>query len=573
MKILRYVARCIRLGLALGLVTSAVPFAQQQPPCPYAPTPATSPVCHPYPQPRLQASSVKTEGNTTTVVTGDSIFPKPAIDPFTKPPGSNFLPTIYTNMFDGNGKEMPNTLPSTPTRPYNLHDGDPIVSAINPTSPTDDLRQIFDLVTRLARQKPQETADVDALRKAVQLGLDIVEGNPVANRVYSGLPLLHYTGPEKLKKVTPILDAHGKTIGGNVDVQQVWYDSHLESDTSLLDVSAVQDVPWTITYTVDVLHRGEDDFSPFVMYFDDPALTPDKPPLPHIGMDQSFFPMQDGTRTVFKIKMAPGKYFSLTYTWGWRLHPPRAQVIENAKKIVNGKTLLEWEQAVFGTAPRSSAEAQLKAIAMIGDLSPAKRMWHALRAARDAAQQEDYGRVLALIPEAQAAFRDWQDRTRLPRGVEVDKESDVTLLYVNNTIYAQMTDRSHDIADSIRINFPRWKLRGTTLKVTIYNGDYFDHGYQNVDFGGGRGWENQFKSSVKFGGSGCWFTFGRAHWWMNIPNTPANELAVMVPAATKEPYKPGIHTVHLTYNYEPSRRLRFYQFDPMHHDVAILSMH
>jgi hypothetical protein len=181
--------------------------------------------------------------------------------------------------------------------------------------------------------------------------------------------------------------------------------------------------------------------------------------------------------------------------------------------------------------------------------------------------------VLALIPEAQAAFHDWRDRTRMPRGVEVDTASDLMLLYVNNTIYAQMTDRSHDISDSIRINFPPWKLRGTPLKVTIYNGDYFDHGYQNVDFGGARGWENQFKSSVKFGGSGCWFTFGRAHWWMNIPNTPAGELAVLVPAATKDPYQPGIHNVHLTYNYEPSRRLRFYQFDPMHHDVAILSIH
>ena len=58
----------------------------------------------------------------------------------------------------------------------------------------------------------------------------------------------------------------------------------------------------------------------------------------------------------------------------------------------------------------------------------------------------------------------------------------MTLLYVNNTIYAQMTDRSHDIADSIRINFPRWKLRGTTLKVTIYNGDHFDHGYTERGF-------------------------------------------------------------------------------------------
>jgi hypothetical protein len=31
--------------------------------------------------------------------------------------------------------------------------------------------------------------------------------------------------------------------------------------------------------------------------------------------------------------------------------------------------------------------------------------------------------------------------------------------------------------------------------------------------------------------------------------------------------------VQITYNYEPSRRLRFYQFDPLHHDVAIFSVH
>jgi len=37
--------------------------------------------------------------------------------------------------------------------------------------------------------------------------------------------------------------------------------------------------------------------------------------------------------------------------------------------------------------------------------------------------------------------------------------------------------------------------------------------------------------------------------------------------------KPGIHKVEITFNYEPSRRLRFYQFDPVHHDVAIFSIH
>lgn len=33
------------------------------------------------------------------------------------------------------------------------------------------------------------------------------------------------------------------------------------------------------------------------------------------------------------------------------------------------------------------------------------------------------------------------------------------------------------------------------------------------------------------------------------------------------------HTIDLTFNFDPSRRLRFYQFDPLHHDVAVFSMH
>jgi hypothetical protein len=585
-------SKSLALMLAVGVIGTTLSFAQQPPPwqrlpCPYSPTPLTPPgVCHPYPQPRLNASTLSTssDGTTITVVTDQSLFLQPQIDAFTKPPGTNFLPTIYTNAFDGNGKEMVNTLPSTPTNPYNLHDGYPVVTEINPTSPTDDLRGIFEVVTRLSNKERKEAADEEAIRKAIQFGIDILEGNPVQNRAYSGLPLLHYTGPEKVKKVQPIKDDNGTVIGGNVDVHQVWYDNHIESDTSMLDPSQVQDVPWTITYTVDVLSRGEDDFSPFVMYFDDPALSPPGMPRPHVGMDQSFFPMEDGTRIVFKIKMTLGKYYNLVYTWGWRVHPPRVQVMENANKKVsiNGGTpltLVEWETSVFGTSPRSSEENKLKAIGMIGDLSPAKRMWRALRDAREAARLSDYRRVVTRIREAQDAFDDWRDRTRLPRGVEIDKDADLTLFYVNNTIYAQFTDLSHDLAASIRIDFPRWKLRGTALKVTLYNGDYFDHGYQNVDFGGARGWENQFKSSVKTGGSGCWFTFGRVHWWMNIPNTAATpnnsagDMAVVVPPATQNPFKLGLRKVQITYNYEPSRRLRFYQFDPIHHDVAVLSIH
>jgi hypothetical protein len=282
-------------------------------------------------------------------------------------------------------------------------------------------------------------------------------------------------------------------------------------------------------------------------------------------MDQTFYNMEEGTRTIFKIKMAPGKYYNLTYSWGWRAHPPRVQVTENGNKKVAGKTLVQWEQGVFGGKSKEDA------IAQIGDLSPAKRMWTAFRRGLAALNSKDYKGVSLRNGDARAAFRDWRDRTRLPRGVQVDPKADLTLFYVNNTIYGEFKEGT-------RIDFPEWAIRGAKLKVSLINGDYFDHGYQNVDFGGARGWENQFQSSVKSGGSGCWFTFGRVHWWMNIPMMlpDGNPFMVMVPAATRASGaadKLGRYKVEITYNFEPSRRLRFYQFDPVHHDVAIFSIH
>ncbi|HEV7425756.1 MAG TPA: hypothetical protein VGQ46_05270 [Thermoanaerobaculia bacterium] len=583
--------------LALTVVLAAQP-ASSPPPCPYAHTPTASPNCHPYPQPLPAASSVTTKGDTTYVRTGESLFPPPTVDPFTLPPGTNFLPTIYTNMYDHLGNEMPNTLPSTPNIPYNLHDGDPIVTEIDPTSASDDLLASLNKVAALTSGKKSSTevpaVDSEEIRKAIQIGLDVLEGNPRPGRMYSGLPLLHYLGPTKIKPVVAIKNAAGIVMGGNVDIHQVWYDGHIESDTSFIDPTAVLDVPWTVTYTVDILNRGEDDFSPFVIYVD-PTLDKNKnmEPVPHIGMDQTFFPMATGTRTVLKIKNAPARYLNMTYTWGWRNHPPRIQVTENARKSVKiagqpKHSLPDWERLVFcpkekqRCIPNETKELKERAIGMLGELAPEKQMWMSLREARTAAERGDYPAVAASIHDALASFDDFRDRTRLPRTgkhpVKADPDSDLTLLYVNNTIYAEFTDRSETIDDSQRIDFDRWKMRGTTLRVTIYNGDHFEHGYENVDFGGSRGWENQFKSSVSIGGSGCWFTFGRAHWWPNIPNqnktvaNPQGELTVVVPAALG-PYAYSVHKVQIDYNYEPSRRLRFYQFDPLHHDVAIFSVH
>jgi len=567
--------------------------------CPFLPATPQTPG-HPHPQPRPPASQVSVTQEdgicVARITTAHGCFAES--NPYQNPPGTNFLQTDYENAFDGNGKEMPNTLPSRPKVPYNLHDGKPVVSALcgaqsfeeckpvpesdlyeiapnlkySPKSPSDDLVEIFDQVDCKIKPCRFNKLDPSTIARNFQRGIDILEGNPIRDRLYSGLPLLHFKGPEKVQQVTPILDGNGSVIGGNVSIHQVWYDTHIESDVAFIDPTPVKDVPWTITYTIDVLSRGNDDFSPFTMYFDDPALSPPgMPPMPHIAMDQTFFNMEEGTRTVFKIKMAPGKYYNLTYNWGWRAHPPRVQVTENANKKVMGKTLVQWEQDVFGGRTKEEA------IAQIGDLAPEKRMWQAFRDGKQALAKGDYRTAALKIDEARAAFVDWRERAKLPRGVNVDKNSDLTVFYVNNTMYAEFKEGN-------RSDFPKWMVRGTTLKVTLINGDYFAHGYQNVDFGGARGWENQFQSSVESGGSGPWFTFGRVHWWMNIPMFVPDEnnkgqmkpFGIVVPAATHSPNGKDTlqrYKVEITYEYEPSRRLRFYQFDPMHHDVAIFSVH
>jgi len=606
---LRYLLVC---ASALSLITAILhfgawtslgqPTGNQQP---QAPTPQKG--RHPYPQPQPAPSQVTVAGDTITVVTGQSVFPAcnpPAqCDPFTNPPGANLLPTFYTNVYDSAGNEIPNTLPSTPIIPYNLHDGDPKVTVINPSgdptntpSPQDDLRFLFNAI--LVNAQTRKDA---AIQTAITCALNILEGEKTCgDRSYSGLPLLHFEAGKKVKRVDPATR--------NVDIHQVWYDTHIESDTAYLDVRGVAGVPWTITYTVDVLNRGHDDFSPFAMFYDvppppvpgTPSPAPSMPP-PGVGMDQTFFNMEDGTRTIFKIKMPAGKYFNLVYTWGWRAHPPRVQVTENACKTIPftppaadadcstaPNTLVSWERRAFynnGTLDKNYAIGKLSRYA------PEVLMWTALRDAQDALKAKQYDKIIDLFRTmrdasgqpgiARVAWDDWRDRTKWPRGlpanvvkdVVADKDTDLSLFYLGNTIYGHFNDGS-------RMDFPKWKLRGTELKVTLYNGDYFDHGYQNVDFGGARGWENQFKSSVKTGGSGCWFTFGRVWWWMNIPPKPElnNMAMVTVPAATRATTPGGedqfgVRKVHITFNYEPSRRLRFYQFDPVHHDVAVFSVH
>jgi hypothetical protein len=211
------------------------------------------------------------------------------------------------------------------------------------------------------------------------------------------------------------------------------------------------------------------------------------------------------------------------------------------------------------------------------------------------------------------------------------------MFYVNNTFYGSRQGLQGEGSGQGPASFKGtangsahdWNIRPYNFKVTVLNGDHFEHYYRNVDFGGSRGWENQFQftdpttlvgphpeippghpaESPPFSnnptlaghdnvfpinrggteeflqqsprnlddpvnglpqlGSGCFFTFGRNYLW---PNAGALSGLIAVPPV-EEDGTPGVHKVDITYNYEPSRRLRIYQFDPLHHGVAIYSLH
>jgi streptogramin lyase len=149
---------------------------------------------------------------------------------------------------DTAGVTIPNT--GTATLTSQLLSGPSLAQMLlDPSSPADDspaslaaLQSIGDPETDLAAAidamaAATNTGDADAAR---QRALAILDGSPVAGKVYSGMPLLNWNGPAKVKTVP---------AGGNVVVNEVRFGEHSLSDTSLLEFADPAQ-PFTITYRV-----------------------------------------------------------------------------------------------------------------------------------------------------------------------------------------------------------------------------------------------------------------------------------------------------------------------------------
>lgn len=575
----------------------------------------------------LNAYPMNAPGDLSNVNEGGSLYPPG--DSFGDNP-TNLLPNVYEDIKSCMGNPIINTLPSTPENPYNLQfAGDPqnqrlneadttVLTANQTLSPTDDLDTV-----RRHLNNAKKAGDIN--QSIIQFGIDILEGNPVADRSYSGFPVLHYNGPLKIKSVDPVTRT--------VEINQIWYDQHIESDTMYVDPSAVEKLPdgswddgeWFVKYNVYVLNRGHEDFASFPMLFEDvkelQMATGQTLFIPNVSLDQTFFPMEEGLKYTFYIKQSPARFFNLTYHWGWRLHPPRVQAHENLLRgftLPDGTNVLRdhFERQVFGTNPRADENAKLAAISMIGDLAPSKRMWSALRQIKAGAYTNQT--IGAIAAEFDASFFDWTNRNRLPRGVKADPNADVTIVYLNNTIYGELKGFSKDPRVDGQVELTEFMKREDKVHITLLNGDYYPHQYTAVDFGGMRGWENTFQNTIPVGGAGAWFTFGRIHWWPHTVGVPAivvnpavrptnasqvafglekftrvdkgegmlpkngqkaaksnvlgNELPDAI-AAGQTAEGLGRHDVEWEFTFDPGRRLRLYQFDAFHHDVAVWSMH
>src|SRR5436309_857159 len=158
------------------------------------------------------------------------------------------------------GVAVPNTNTASPTAqlaagptivsklavPFNPAVAPPAALAglTSPASPQDDLAGAL---SSLAADTTPAAVQADRQR-----ALDILEGNAIAGKAYSGIPLLNWNPPAKVKTVP---------AGGNVVVQDVRFGDQVLSDTWLLSF-ADPTQPFTITYRVSDLNNTPSELTP-----------------------------------------------------------------------------------------------------------------------------------------------------------------------------------------------------------------------------------------------------------------------------------------------------------------------
>ena len=336
--------------------------------------------------------------------------------------------------------------------------------AASPAQPEDDLAAALAAMAG--------AGDAAAAADARTRALAVLEGTPIAGRAYSGIPLLNWNAPAKVKTVP---------AGGTVEVRQVRYAGHTVSDTWLLDFDEPSQ-PFKIHYKITEIGSSIGGvLQPAPLLADggariggvqsliEPLAVPSLLTGAHIrsrftdtrGIEAPG--AKETTRTAVQdvtVQMPPAGMVQAILEPGDRgdhslgvLHPATAERSAAAAEA-------------FGFSGATPSDAQRRvAIERLGVAAPERQIWDALTAlpADDDPAFLDAAKAAgAQVAPLVAVMR---NRTQVPDGVGADADADVTVTLMNAEAYVSRT-----------------KVRpgGAPVRVQVVNRDGFDQNVQAV---------------------------------------------------------------------------------------------
>ena len=337
------------------------------------------------------------------------------------------------------------------------------LAALAPTdSPEDDLD---DALRRLAA-----AADADAAAADRAEALAILEGTPLPGRPYSGIPLLNWNAPAKVKTVP---------AGGTVDVREVRFPGHSMSDAWLLRFEDPSQ-PYTVRYRISelggvaggelrpapLLADGADRFGAVPATLD-PLLAPN---LATGTFDVNRFTSQRGmagaaeasrlAEQAIDVRMpAPGLTQAI-------LQPntrPDAPSLFTLAPATDAREAAAAAAFGFSGADPTAAE-RTAAIERLAATAPERQLWDDLRAlpVGEPSFLDDARRIGAQDGQLVDAMR---TRDALPAGTGAVADADVTVVLQNGESYVSRT--------SLRPAAGR-------VRVAVLNKDGFTHGVSAI---------------------------------------------------------------------------------------------
>jgi len=364
----------------------------------------------------------------------------------------------------------------------------------NVHSPNDDMQQSLKDMFDAAKG-----GNAAALRSAAGDLMNILMGT-TQGRIYDGFAMLNFNRGAYVADQVPgeykmkVLRDTGLTEPGflgtdvriwELDVNMLYYDGQIDSDTFLVKVPVEAGDFDTVRINYRIYSTVREDFSPTVVMLD--RRLPGSVQFPFKGFDSVWLPFTNSEVLQFTMAMPPLRLQRGIYTWGWRVHPPRIQFLQPIFETINAHTgAVELDPQGQSYAFRNRNDLTIDAI---GEAAPEKKMYRVAQAVLGGASTSTIERWMSRTNEGpRGTWQEWadlaKDQRQLPpealdvlaaEGIASGSFGPYRLVsaYMNNEMYGEGPDGA---------SIQGWN-QGDRFQVKLINLDNHTHYFRNVDFG------------------------------------------------------------------------------------------